>query len=165
VKCNGGGVEKRFEAKFDIDIAGSKIDSKNHMTFETSDGNIRAAGAILTSTDDNIRMAAPKGFIDISQATIQTPNGTTIVVADASCPAPPTVCINAREANVMGKDIFMRAKSGAVKGIIDLCGATIDDLGPDFPSLNADTLPPYDDPSVLDSALDCPTPPGAGSIS
>ena len=165
VHCNGGGVEKRFQAKFDIDIAGSQIDSIEHMTFETSDGNIKAAGAVLTSTTDNIRMSASKGTIDISGATILTPNGTTIVLTESACPAPPTVCINAREANVEGKDITMRAKSGAVKGIIDLCGAVLVDTGSDFPGLNGDSAPPYDDPSVLDDAIECPTPPGAANIS
>jgi hypothetical protein len=165
VKCNGGGVEKRFQAKFDIDIAGSQIDSIEHMTFETSDGNIKAAGAVLTSAIDNIRMSASKGTIDITGATILTPNGTTIVLTESACPAPPSVCINAREANIEGKDITMRAKSGAVKGIIDLCGAVLVDTGSDFPSLNSDGTPPYDDPSVLDDAGECPTPPGAANIS
>ena len=165
VKCNGGGVEKRFEAKFDIDIAGSRIDSIEHMTFESSDGDIKAAGAILTSAIDNVRLVANKGTIDISSATILTPQGSTIVLTDATCPAAPNVCINAREADIDAKDILMRAKSGVAKGIIDLCGAALADAGPDFPTLNNDSLPPYDDPSVLDSGADCPTPPGAATIS
>jgi hypothetical protein len=164
VKCNGGGVEKRFEAKFDIDIAGSKIDSIEHMTFETSDGSIKAAGAILTSSIDNIRMSVTKGTIDISGATILTPNGTTIILAEASCPASPTVCINAREADIDGKDVVIRARSGAAKGIVDLCGAAVNDAGSDFPTINTDSVPPYSDPSVVDEAGECPTPPGAAVI-
>jgi hypothetical protein len=165
VHCNGGAVEKRFEAKFDIDITGSKIDSIEHMTFETDEGNIKASGAELTSTIDNIRMTTKKGTIDLSKATVLTPNGTTIILAEPNCPAPPAVCINLREADLDGKDIIVRAKSGVLKGVIDLCGATVNDNGADFPTFNADSTPPYSDPSVLDEAGECPAPPGPATIS
>ena len=120
-------------------------------------------GARLSRSDqpDAVR----RGSIDLSSATILTPEGSTIILAEGSCPAPPSVCINAREADIDGKDIVMRARSGGVKGIIDLCGAQIIDAGPDFPTLNGDSVPPYDDPSVIDSSAECPTPPGAATIS
>jgi len=164
VKCNGGSVEKAFNAKFDIDIAGSKIDSIAHMDFITKEGNIKAAGAQLTSLASDLNFVTNKGTIDISLATLFAPAGVINVQAQPSCPAAPAVCINAREADLFGKEIVMLAKSGALKGIIDLCGATITDDGADFPTINSDSAPPYSDPSVLDDAVECPTPPGAATI-
>ncbi len=166
VTCNGGSVEKRFHAVGDIDITGSKIDSIEHITFETDQGNIKAAGAIITSTADNIIMRAPLGTIDISGATL-TAKLNVLVAIDGTCPvAPPGVCINAREADIDGKDIVIRAKAaGGAKGVIDLCGATLNDDGADFPNLNGDSTPPYSDPSVLDDAAECPAPPGPATIS
>jgi hypothetical protein len=163
VKCNGGATEKRFTAKFDIDIAGSKIDSIEHMTFEAKEGSIKAAGAQLSSQIDNVRLTAD-GTVDISGATLLTPGGSTIVLAGPNCPAPPGLCINARESDIEGKDIVLLAKSGGVKGVIDLCGATLTDAGVDFPNLNSDALPPYPDPSVVDDAVECPAPPGPATI-
>jgi len=173
VVCNGGAVEKRFEAKFDIDITGSKIDSIEHMTFESSEGCIKASGAQLTSTTDNIRIAAKKcvtsPVIDLSKATVLTPIGQTIIIANPGCPAPPTVCIDMREAEVEGANITVTAKAPGANGVIDLCGATINDLGADFPTFNADSTPPYDNAgsNVLDT--ECPgapnTPTGPPNIS
>jgi hypothetical protein len=165
VTCNGGAIEKRFEAKFDIDITGSKIDSIEHMTFETSEGCIKASGAQLTSTVDNIRMVARKCTIDLSKASVQTPNGSTIILNEPGCPAPPAVCINLREADIDASNIVISAKSGVLKGVVDLCGANLTDAGADFPTINGDSTPPFDDPSVLDSAAECPVPPGPGTIS
>ncbi len=94
---------------------------------------------------------AKKGTIDLSRATILTPKGSTIMVESSrTCPAPPAVCINLREADIDGEDIVIRAKSGVAKGVIDLCGATFNDSGADFPTINGDSTPPYSDPSVLD---------------
>jgi hypothetical protein len=164
VHCNGGAVEKRFSAKFDIDITGSRIDSIEHMTFQTSDGNIKASGAELTSQIDNIRMTAARGTIDISKATILTPAGSILITAGPNCPAPATVCIDARESDLDGANIILFTRSGVLKGIINLCGAKISDTGADFPTFNSDSVPPYSDPSVIDDAGECPAPPGAASI-
>jgi hypothetical protein len=165
VHCNGGAVEKRFTARFDIDITGSRIDSIEHMTFETTNGSIKASGAQLTSTTDNIRLVTKQGTIDLSKAVILTPGGTTVIQNNPNCPAPPAVCINLREADVEGSNIVINAKSGVLNGVVDLCGAMLNDTGADFPTINGDSSPPYSDPSVMDEAGECPVPPGAATIS
>ena len=164
VKCNGGHKEKRFTAKTDVDITDSKITSVEHMTFTAKDGQIKASGAELSA--EAIVMTA-KGPINISKAIIKTTAGETKITAGSGCPALPGTCINGREADIEGINVLMTANSGNAR--IDVCGATITDLGPDKPTFNGDTTAPFSRvvlgfETIIDDAGECPAVPGGAVI-
>jgi hypothetical protein len=162
VKCNGGSKEKRFTAQGDIDITGSTITAIDHITFTSRAGRWLAAGATLSgeSIVAVIKGDGTSPSIDLSNATINTTAHTSIT-AGSGCIAPvlpldpADTCINANGAKITASNIVMLAN--AELGVIDVCEATLDDVGADHPTLNGDSTPPYDDPPnrVVDTAAEC----------
>jgi hypothetical protein len=160
VHCNGGAKEKRFSAQGDIDITGSTITAIDHVTFTSKAGRWLAAGATL-SAESIVAVIKGDGTspsIDLENATINTTAHTSIT-AGTECPLaslvyPANVCINADGSTINASNIIMTADSNT--GVISLCGATHNDLpnpGPDFPTYNGDSIPPYISPTVIDTVL------------
>lgn len=163
VTCGGGGKEIGIRAKGDIDVSGSTIKANDHISFVSTEGSFKGGkkGSNVTTitAPDNLTISV-KGTIDISEATITSGNSLNIT-AGSGCPAAPAVCINGRKSDLEGDNIIMKANNGL--GVIDLCEASVDDLGADLPTLNGDSTSPFD-PNVLDTAAEC-APAGAASIS
>jgi hypothetical protein len=164
VICNGGSVEKRFQAKGDIDVTGSTITSIEHMSFNSSNGVFKGAGAVLTSGDNiriDVRGKTTELSVNLIGATITTGKNT-IVLADV-CQAAPAVCIDASNSDLEGLEINIEAQHG--NGVVRLCGATLNDLGADFPRVNGDANPNDGangyEPNVLDTGAECAPDPGA----
>jgi hypothetical protein len=152
VTCNGGSVEKRFQAKGDIDVTGSTITSIEHMSFNSSNGVFKGAGATLTSGDNiriDVRGSTTGLSIDLNGAAITT--GRNTIVRTTRCPAA-GVCIDADDADIEAQNITMEAANS--NGLISACDATFNDLGSDFARLNDDGQPSYDK-NVLDTVAEC----------
>ncbi len=158
VTCGGGAKEIGVRAKGDIDVSGSTIKALDHISFVSTEGQFKGKKSTLTAPD-NLTISV-KGPIDISEATITSGNALNIT-AGSGCPAAPAVCINGRKSDLEGDNITIRANNAL--GVIDLCEASVDDLGADLPTLNGDSTSPFD-PNVLDTAAEC-APAGAASIS
>lgn len=78
--CNGGCKEKRFQAKNGgIDITGTTITSKEHITFWCGPGGLQGAGSTILSDDkvliDCTTGPSLGGNIDLTNATISGLNG------------------------------------------------------------------------------------------
>jgi hypothetical protein len=152
VSCNGGHKEKRFTAKGDIHLEGTTLTSVDHITFNSGQGAIFAAGATIESGDAIVMNS--RNPIDLKNASI-TAGEHMNVTAGAGCPlaATGTPCIDATNANIQGGEMQWFARGG--NSIIKLCGGTFTVPGSKVPSFNGDNNSPYG-PNVLDTAAECP---------
>jgi hypothetical protein len=158
VQCGGAQIEMHIQAKFDVDLTGSKIDGLGSFRITTDLGRLFASGAELTAQNLNILIAGNglEPAIDLTNSKLTASGNIRITATGGSgCPAPPAVCIDATGALVEAAEIRMTANG--TKGVIRVCDATLNDDGNDFAVLNGDNKPTNPDysPNVIDSTAEC----------
>jgi hypothetical protein len=158
VQCGGAQIELHIQAKFDVDITGSKIDGKGSFRITTDQGRLFASGAELNAQNLNLLIAGNglEPAIDLTDAILTVESNIRISTTGSSgCPAPPAICIDATGAVMNAKEIRITANGG--NGVVRVCDARLVDDGNDFAVVNGDNNPNNPDysPNVVDSAAEC----------